>query len=730
MEIGTKNPLAAGDTNPEAERKRAKSYVNVSVSQPYDLCVVLPSAPSTTGGDPTLTPKGEALVEALVNAQFLIYMHYSDDKDEVIVLIRAEEQQMRVFADAIDMPMLLDSGILEERAKAGDPKVPIAPFDILHLPEVTELTPYESIWGAYSQSPEDEDLFWRPHGYHTPFRESVRLKVALAIISGPKRLGGCDISMRKKLANKEVLGFFPLHNMKKRHELNELWLGNKWQMPQHQPFDLIKNYFGEKIGLYFKFLGHYTNWLLLPGLIGLALQLVVLFTGDFSHPTVPFFSFFIALWAVLMLEYWKRKEQYTALAWGMTNFEATETERPEYKGEEQNSYIDGSKMIFFAPSKAAHRSQTAILLISLFSFLVLACVIGVFIIRALLYKTSVGSYSSFVASLLNSFTITVFNFLYSHVSTKLTNFENHRTDTVYEDSMITKLFMFQFVNSYSSFFYLAFVAPYRPTPNDDDGAHANIGECGYDDCMIPLAINLATVYGMRLTLGNFMEVCLPMILQWYSDRKEDADRTSESGAISTGEREYRMPVYDQMKGTIDDYSELAIQFGYMTFFLAALPMSAMFAFLNNFVEIKSDAYKLMKNHQRPRPAGAQDIGSWGAIFSVVTTICVVTNAGLIVFTMEVLKMYSDMTRMWVFIGFQWALFSLQYIIQAVIPDEPLQVGIQKQRADFLNSKILDKAKDDDDEVLAADYSEGGEGEKAELQIALEQPACMIYEDEM
>ena len=217
-----------------------------------------------------------------------------------------------------------------------------------------------------------------------------------------------------------------------------------------------------------------------------------------------------------------------------------------------------------------------------------------------------------------------------------------------------------------------------------------------------------------------------MILKYFADKKEDEDRTSESGIISTGEREYRMPVYDQMKGTIDDYSELAIQFGYMTFFLAALPVSAMFAFLNNFVEIRSDAYKLMKNHQRPRPSGAQDIGSWGAIFSVVTTICVVTNAGLIVFTMEVLKMYSDMTRMWIFIGFQWALFSLQYIIQVYIPDEPLEVEIQKQRTEFLVSKILLKAKDDDDDVIVS-YDEG---EKPQLMISQQQPECMIYNDEL
>ena len=34
--------------------------------------------------------------------------------------------------------------------------------------------------------------------------------------------------------------------------------------------------------------------------------------------------------------------------------------------------------------------------------------------------------------------------------------ENHRTQTSYEDALIIKLFGFQFVNSYTSLFYIAF----------------------------------------------------------------------------------------------------------------------------------------------------------------------------------------------------------------------------------------------------------------------------------
>lgn len=34
--------------------------------------------------------------------------------------------------------------------------------------------------------------------------------------------------------------------------------------------------------------------------------------------------------------------------------------------------------------------------------------------------------------------------------------ENHRTGTAYNDSLILKMFLFQFINSYTSLYYMAF----------------------------------------------------------------------------------------------------------------------------------------------------------------------------------------------------------------------------------------------------------------------------------
>jgi len=54
--------------------------------------------------------------------------------------------------------------------------------------------------------------------------------------------------------------------------------------------------------------------------------------------------------------------------------------------------------------------------------------------------------------------ITLFNIVYAARAIQLTDNENHRTDTLYEDALIVKLFVFQFINSYTSFFFIAFIA--------------------------------------------------------------------------------------------------------------------------------------------------------------------------------------------------------------------------------------------------------------------------------
>lgn len=112
-----------------------------------------------------------------------------------------------------------------------------------------------------------------------------------------------------------ILHFFPLHDPSSRDDLARVWFG--WRVnPWQQPLDDIKEYLGEKIALYFAFTGHYTTWLV-PLSIASVIIIIYYFVLYCESGTlmevmnngflVPFFCIFVAVWAQLMLEYWKRE---------------------------------------------------------------------------------------------------------------------------------------------------------------------------------------------------------------------------------------------------------------------------------------------------------------------------------------------------------------------------------------------------------------------------------------
>ena len=127
------------------------------------------------------------------------------------------------------------------------------------------------------------------------------------------------------------------------------------------------------------------------------------------------------------------------------------------------------------------------------------------------------------------------------------------------------------------------------------------------------------------------------------------------------------------------YSDAAAFFGYTVLFTSALPAAPAFAFLDKWIAVRLDAYQLLKQYRRPLPKGCEDIGTWQTVFEILSTIGVVTNAALIVFTMKVLILpgWTNYGRMWIFIGFQWILFLLQYIVSVAVPDVPEVVTIQQ-----------------------------------------------------
>lgn len=218
-----------------------------------DICLVFPAEEGRDA--PYFKPDGERILKKLIQIGFKCICYASVTKKEIFVLAKVDESRLQNFAAAIDFRMLLDEKEAESAAKKGYPG--IAPLDINEEPEVTLIRPYEFVYGPYSGDPSIQKLFAKPKNSNSGFYTKNILKLTVLMIESGYAKGGAHISIRRSIKEGHMLGIFPLHNEEEQAALAESWVSwsSACSMPWNQPYEKIKEYFGEKIGLYFKFLG-------------------------------------------------------------------------------------------------------------------------------------------------------------------------------------------------------------------------------------------------------------------------------------------------------------------------------------------------------------------------------------------------------------------------------------------------------------------------------------------
>ncbi|KAG2462664.1 ANO3 protein, partial [Polypterus senegalus] len=438
----------------------------------------------------------------------------------------------------------------------------------------------------------------------TFFSNSTRSRIVHHVLQRTKYEDGkSKMGINRLLGNGTYEAAFPPHEgsyksrhpikthgaQNHRHLLYERWA--RWGMwYKYQPLDLIRRYFGEKIGLYFAWLGWYTGMLIPAALVGLFVFLYGLFTMDssqvsreicdandtimcpmcekncsswklsdsciyakvthlFDNGGTVFFAIFMAIWATVFLEFWKRRRAELTYDWDLIDWEEEEEElRPQFEAKyskmERVNPISGKPEPFQPFTDKLSRLMVSVSGIFFMISLVLTAVFAVVVFRLVAMEQFVS-------------------------------------------------FEWEFVKKNWQF------------------ATSGTGVC----------INFVIIMSLNVN--------------WWSRRK-----IKKGGQCL--ENKVLLPQWDKdwnlqpmnAHGLMDEYLEMVLQFGFTTIFVAAFPLAPLLALLNNIIEIRLDAYKFVTQWRRPMPARATDIGIWYGILEGIGVLAVITNAFVIAITSD------------------------------------------------------------------------------------------------
>ncbi|NXT32025.1 ANO2 protein, partial [Pelecanoides urinatrix] len=224
----------------------------------------------------------------------------------------------------------------------------------------------------------------------TFFDNATRSRIVREILKRTSTKARNSMGIGTLIANNVYDAAYPLHDGEyegQNDDMNERkLLYREWArygvFYKFQPIDLIRKYFGEKIGLYFAWLGLYTEFLIPSSVVGIIVFLYGCITIEsdipskemcdqhnaftmcplcdkfcdywnlssacatarashlFDNPATVLFSIFMALWgkSTMFLEQWKRLQMRLSYFWDLTGLEEEEVSfplpehpRPEYE---------------------------------------------------------------------------------------------------------------------------------------------------------------------------------------------------------------------------------------------------------------------------------------------------------------------------------------------------------------------------------------------------------------
>eukprot|EP01051_Picozoa_sp_SAG22_P012592 SAG22_NODE_1324_length_4742_cov_2.192117_1_plen_1423_part_00 len=470
--------------------------------------------------------------------------------------------------------------------------------------------------------------------------------------------------------------------------------------PLYMPVDDIRDYFGCEVGMYFSWVAMYTKSLTFASIVGMCSYLYQFLTDITANenPATVYYSVFFSIWSITFLSAWKQREVENAFLWGSEDFQVYERPRPNFKGRHVINPITKRETVEYSNQASRYVKLTMSQLLSfMLCYIVADLAVSATNVKhmqnPLIHETLASIHSSFavdpngtaeqyhvvhkvvnwkvVASLLNLCLIVVSGLIYRGVAELLTKWENHRTQTEYQDNLITKQFSFEFINNYFVLFYIAYIEPFKTKDYVLEGIRAGaIAPYANESSLGNVEFQMMIVFTIKTIGKTFVQVMKPRLQNklrkqklvrerarvvgqagcmgvWCSARTNcccfDADTVEWLDELERDERnvddEYALEKSDS-ETIFDNFQEMVTQYGYLALFAPAYHLAPLLAFFKNVYTMREEAVRYCTQLRRPQWQPCESIGSWYTVLNVVGFLAVIVNSTMLCFVGSQLSQYT------------------------------------------------------------------------------------------
>jgi len=654
---------------------------------------------SWTGSSLTKAEYVKSLVSAVVwilqeHCELDVNLYLSRDQTQVYCTIHARDEVLERRAEAVRyrLQMFRPAEARVQESSTGEKTVeeteePSVEFNFMRVFPYVEFHPnLKNVLQRY-----DED--GAKSGEGSLFTPCDKTRLVFSLISS-------DFSLGWLQAEGLLQDHFCMHDILHNRRLLKSW-ATLSALFHPQPLQLVRNYFGEKVALYFAWIGFYCRAMIWPAVAGCFCFLAGWVSDQDGKKVLALsFAVFLAIWASLFDHLWSRNERKLAWSWGTVDSSETEEQRAEFQGPPAKDPVTGQEIKGREGTLGTLKRMLSFSVLAVFVTAVIAAVIGIFIYRAILIQRKEED-GPLLCALLNAVQIKVMNVVYTLVAQKMNNWENHETETQYMDSLSLKLFLFRFVNCFVSLFYIAFIKEHY------EGCEGN-------QCSEELAFQLVVIFLMNVSL-NLMELGWPYADFWIRAKLEDRkvqrlrNEHPERGIRITISPTEKQAQLDPYATPMEDYMEMVCQYGYIVLFSSVFPVVALLALGEILIEIRVDALKLCTLNRRSFPYRTESIGIWHTIILMVSYVGIATNSALIVFDSHHPIHLLPFGPWLNFLVLEHLFLAFKYLIPFLAPSESTVVRLGRIWQDRVASDVMFGRKDQslDESKLIQDGEVGG-----------------------